>query len=138
MEGFDHFAEVAQAFHTAISQTVRKAAFDIQAAAASSAPVDTGFLRNSIYVVTHNESTYGQGAEPTKAGSPLLPAEPAPDDDWTAYIGVGANYGIYLELGTRFMPPKPYLAPAVEQVRPSFEEAFSRIEDKMREAGVGI
>jgi hypothetical protein len=40
-------------------------------------------------------------------------------------------------MGTVHMPAHPYLAPAVEQVRPNFEKALSKIEEKMREvAGV--
>ncbi len=128
---YNHFPQAAQAFHEAISQVIRKTAFDIQGQANSTAPIDTGFLRNSIYVVTHDESTYG-GATPSKPDAYLLPEIEKAEDDTTAYIAVGANYGIYLELGTRFMPPKPYLAPAVETVRPQFEKAMSLIEDKMR------
>ena len=135
MEDFNHFPQAAEAFHTAMSQAIRKTAFDIQGHAASTAPIDTGFLRNSIYVVTHDESTYGQGAEPTKPGSYLLPEIDKAENDTTAWIAVGANYGIYLEMGTRFMPPKPYLAPAVEAVRPKFEDAMSRIEDAMTAQG---
>jgi bacteriophage HK97-gp10 putative tail-component len=135
MESFNHFPEAAKAFHEAMSQVVRKTAFDVQGHAASTAPIETGFLRNSIYVVTHDESTYG-GATPSKPDSYLLPEIDKAENDTTAWIAVGANYGIYLELGTRFMPPKPYLAPAVEMVRPTFEDAFSRIEDAMKAQGL--
>ena|SRR5579885_853141 len=135
-ESFNHFNELADAFHTALSQVVRKAAFDVQAAAATAAPVDTGFLRNSIYVETATDSTYGQGASSPPEGASLLPEIEKPEDDLTAYIGVGANYGIYQEMGTRYMPAHPYLAPAVEQVRPNFESALGKIEEKMQEAGV--
>ena len=136
-ESFNHFNELADAFHTAISQTVRKAAFDVQAAAATGAPVDTGFLRNSIYVETATDSTYGQGAGSPPKDSSLVPEVEKPEDDLTAYIGVGASYGVYVEMGTVHMPAHPYLAPAVEQVRPNFEKALSKIEEKMREvAGV--
>ncbi len=135
-DDFNHFGELADAFHTALSQVVRKAAFDVQAAAATGAPVDTGFLRNSIYVETASDSTYGQGASSPPKDAYLLPEIEKPEDDLTAYIGVGANYGIYQEMGTVHMPAHPYLAPAVEQVRPNFEKVLSKIEEKMREAGV--
>ena len=40
-------------------------------------------------------------------------------------ITVGAEYGIYQEYGTRFMPAHPYFTPAVEAVRPQFEAAVA-------------
>jgi hypothetical protein len=135
MADFNHFPQAAEAFHKALSQAVRKTAFDIQGHAASTAPIDTGFLRNSIYVVTHDESTYGN-ASPSKEGSYLLPEIDKAESDTEAWIAVGANYGIYLEMGTRFMPAKPYLAPAVESVRPTFEDALGRIEEAMKAQGL--
>lgn len=132
-ESFNHFPKISEALHTALSQVVRKTAFDIQAKAASNAPVDTGFLKNSIYTVTSEGSTYGQGGSSTHKGSYLLPEVEKPEDDLTAYIGVGANYGIYLEYGTRYMAPRPYFLPAVEATRGPFEEALSRIEEKLKE-----
>jgi hypothetical protein len=36
---------------------------------------------------------------------------------------VGAEYGIFQELGTRFMSAQPFLAPAAEAARPDFERA---------------
>lgn len=132
MQGFNHFGEAGDALHEAMAQVIKKAAFDIQANAQAGAPVDTGFLKSSIYTVTSDSSTYGQADTPPGDSSLLPPVEPPPDD-LTAFIGVGANYGIYQEFGTRFMPPQPYLAPAVEQERPAFEAAAGAIEAKMKE-----
>ena len=56
---FNHFDQVADQLLNALSDVVTKTAFDIQATAASIAPVDTGFLKNSIYVETYTNSTYG-------------------------------------------------------------------------------
>lgn len=131
MESWNHFNQIADALPGVISQVVRKTAFEIQAGAASRAPVDTGFLRNSIYVRTVDESTYG--AEPTKKDSYLLEQVEQPEDAQTAYIGVGANYGIYVEMGTRFTPARPYFIPAVEAARLGFEEAIAGIEAKLKE-----
>lgn len=127
-EDFNHFDELAEAFEDAIKQTVKKCAFDIQANAAASAPVDTGFLRNSIYTVTSDSSTY-------KGGGKSLPEVEKPDNDTTAYVAVGAAYGIYQELGTRFTTPHPFFYPAVDKAKGPFEDAMAKIEDKMREAG---
>lgn len=80
---------------------VRKVAFDLMARAQNAAPVDTGFLKGSI--------------QAKQLGAML----------WQ--ITVGAEYGIYVELGTTTQAPQPYLLPAAEAVRPGFEAAFKQI-----------
>lgn len=130
-EGFNHFPQIADQLGKALSQVVRKTAFDLQAAAASNAPVDTSFLRNSIYVKTSQESTYGTGGGPTHKDSYLLPEVESPPDDKTAYVAAGANYSVYVEMGTRHMSAQPYLAPAADAVQPSFEAALSAIESQL-------
>jgi HK97 gp10 family phage protein len=126
-DGFNHWGQIANALPKVASQIVRKAAFDIQAQAASRAPVDTGFLKNSIYTVTADSSTY-------KGGDKSLPEVETPENDQTAYVAVGAEYGIYVEMGTRFAPAQPYFYPAVDAVKPGFDAALSAIEGKLREA----
>lgn len=130
--GFNHFPQVAAALHKALSQTVRKVALDLQASAASNAPVNTGFLRSSIYTVTATDSTYGQAGTPP-GDSYLLPEAQKPEDDLTAYVAVGANYGIYLEMGTRFQPAQPFFYPAVEEAKVEFQAALDKIETKIKE-----
>jgi HK97 gp10 family phage protein len=127
MACFNNFSKIAATLPKALSQAVRKTALDIQADAASRAPVDTGFLRNSIYTVTSDGSTY-------QGGDKALPEVQAPGDDQTAYVAVGANYGIYQEMGTTRTPAQPYFYPAVEAARGPFEQAMAKIEDKLKEA----
>ena len=133
MADFNHLSAIANAVPDAIKQVVVKTAMDIQAGAASSAPVDTGFLRNSIYTVTPDGSSYGQSGGPTHKDSYLLP-EVGPAEETTAYVAVGANYGIYVEMGTRHMAAEPYFYPAVEAARQPFIDAMSKLEDKLRGA----
>jgi HK97 gp10 family phage protein len=134
MEDFNHLDALAKALTPAVQKIVTKTAMDIQASAASSAPVDTGFLRNSIYNVTPGASTYGQGASPTHKGSSLLPEVGPLEDNTSAYVAVGANYGVYLEYGTRHMPAQPYFYPAVDQASQPFIDAMSKLEDLLRGA----
>lgn len=82
-------------------QVVRKTALDIEAQAKLRAPVDTGFLRNSIQMNSTGE----------------LSAE----------VIVGAEYGLYLEFGTSRMGARPFLNPAVEFARPAFEAAMRKL-----------
>lgn len=125
---FNRFPELEGAIREAASKAVRKAAFDIQAAAQAQAPVLTGFLKSSIYTVTHNESGYGE----IQGDGPLLPEVDKPPDDQTAYVAVGAEYGIYVELGTSKMAAQPYLLPAADFVRPAFIMAMEHLEDYLK------
>jgi HK97 gp10 family phage protein len=146
MEEFNHFPAIIDAFKPAVGQVVRKTALDIQARAASKAAVDTGFLRSSIYTVTTSESTNkGTGERASKARSTrrrvkkanqpsAFPEIAPPPDDQTAYVVVGATYGVYVNYGTRHMAPRPFWEPAIEEARGPFEDAMSLIEDKLREA----
>lgn len=120
--------EVALRMEEALSKIVRKAAFDVQAAAQAKAPVDTGFLKSSIYTVTDKDSNYSNAGG--EGEGEMLPEVPRPPKH-TACVAVGANYGVYQEFGTSHMPAQPYLTPAVEQVRPSYEAALLRLEAKM-------
>src|SRR3990167_3709515 len=77
---------------------VAKAAADIEAQAKARAPVDTGLLKNSI--VSRQE------------------------DDLRHIVEAPLHYSVYQEFGTRKMPAQPYMLPAVEFVKPSFEIAM--------------
>lgn len=80
--------------HKQLSALVRKAAFQIEAKAKMLAPVDTGHLRRSIQTAFEGELA--------------------------AVVFVAAEYGIYIELGTRRMRAQPFLLPAAEEVIAKF------------------
>lgn len=125
-EEFNHLPELAKALRHAASQLMRKACFDIQANAAAAAPVDTGFMKSALYVITGaGDNTYGQGV----GNGPLLPPVEAPTSETEGVIAGGAEYTAYVELGTSRMPARPFLLPAAESEREPFEQAFSRLED---------
>lgn len=159
---FNDFANLSKKMHKALSRTVRKTALDVAARAATNAPVDTGFLRNSVYTVTSTKSTYGRGVQVAKAPKDskrgfvsrrrlqnyvkrrerqraqeamLLSQIPPPPTDLIAYVAVGASYGIYVELGTKHMPARPYFYPAVDAARSSFQDVARQIENMMKADG---
>lgn len=159
MDSFNHFDKIANALEKSASQVVRKTAFDIQAKAASRAPVDTGFLRNSIYVTGTGFNTYGravQKAKPLKTKgvitrrrlqgyvkrvarqrqqeAMMLAELPPPPEPTSAYVAVGASYGVFSEFGTTRQAAKPYFFPAVEAARPGFDAAMNAIQAKLAEA----
>lgn len=78
-----------------------KAAADVQRGAAARAPVDTGALRNSIG--TSNAGRFARDIGPT------------------------VNYGMFVEYGTSRMGPQPFMGPALEAARPSFEQAIAEL-----------
>lgn len=127
----NHWAGLAAAMPEVIHQMVRKTAFDLAAQARTSAPVDTGFLANSIYVETSTDTTYGSGGTHGAGDSYLLDPVETPEDDYTAYVGVGANYGEYVEYGTRYMAAQPYFQPAVDSAGASLDEALSKVSDQL-------
>lgn len=134
MDDFNKFPYIAEALPDVLSKVVRKTAFEIQSDAQSLAPRDTGFLANSIYVKTSKDSSYGQSGKPSKEGASLLQEVEAPPDDQTAYVAVGANYAIYVELGSRYAPAQPFLTPAVEAGQRSLEAAAEEIEGLLKQS----
>ena len=80
---------------------VRKTAIDIEARAKANAPVDTGFLRNSIQA---------------KNIGPLK-----------SIVGEAAEYAAFVEFGTSQTPAQPHLVPAVEAASPGFYAAMKSI-----------
>lgn len=128
ISGSNKFGQIAANIKPACQKIVTNTTTQIRDIAASNAPVDTGFLQSSVYSVTPDgQSTYGQAGSPP-GDSYLLPEE-KPDNDTTGIVGVGANYGIYQEMGTRFMPAQPYFYPAVEAGRAIFEYEGARLEE---------
>lgn len=161
MDDFNNWSKIADAFDLAQSQVIRKVAFDLQGhmqkQIRANHQIDTGFMINSVYVRTFDESTYANALEkrstpsskPTKSGkarrltkrhmknaeqmfTSLLNEVERPPDNKTAYVGVGASYGWYQNYGTSRIPARPFLEPAIEIVRPSFDEALRRIDEKLK------
>lgn len=96
-EEFNHFPEIADQLDVKMHEIIHKVAHDIQATAAAYAPVRTGYLKNSIIVQSI--------------------------DVYEAQVTVGAEYGMYVELGTRYMSAQPYFYPAVDMGSIAFEQA---------------
>lgn len=81
----------------------RKSAREVVTLAQATAPHRTGELASSI-----GADIYGDG----RGGS------------LAAVIGPTAYYGRYVENGTAFMAPEPFMTPALEAVEPSFVKAM--------------
>ena len=132
---FNRFPEIAAAFPVQLHKVVVQTTEIIQEIAQAKCPVSSGhgeypggFLRSSIYRVTSEGSTYGEAMEPPTDDVYLLPEGPGVSDEFTGYVGVAANYGIYVEMGTRHMGAQPYFYPALDEGRSRFEAALAAME----------
>lgn len=98
----NRISDVSRRYGELLENEVERTARNVQARAVSQAPVDTGFLRASIEA----------------AMSGVL--------EWT--VSVGAEYGAYVNFGTRRMAPRPFFTNAVEAERPLFVGRIKAIE----------
>ena len=87
-----------------VKKVVRHNGAEMQVKAQQKAPVDTGTLKRSI------------GLEFTDSGL-------------TAEVEPVAEYGPYVELGTRFMEAQPYLKPAFEVQSKEFRKDMQKLVD---------
>ena len=91
------------------AQAVGAAAVNIEANAKVRCPWKTGRLRNSISA--------------KKADADGLAWKVAPHTD----------YAIFVEFGTRYMAPRPYMTPAAYETFPSFKKAMEWVMKKAAE-----
>lgn len=96
------FPTMTPKMRRAVSRRINDSVHRIEGGAKQKAPVDTGQLRNSIASSMESELT--------------------------GVVSVGAEYGGYVELGTRYMAAQPYLKPSVDEERPKFEASCVGIE----------
>lgn len=87
------------------ARVVEDAGFDVSAHAKTIVPVDTGATRDSISA---------QSVE-----SPHI----------DLIVGPETHYAPHLEFGTSRMAPRPFMDPAADAVRPSFEKALADLLD---------
>lgn len=107
---FNHLPAVMHAIEEGIKRAIRDAAAQGVTLAQGAAAVDTGYMRDHIYAVTAEGSTYQEG--------PLsLPEVAKPDDDMTAFVASGASYSVYVEYGTHKMAAQPFMTPMAEELR---------------------
>lgn len=140
--GFNHFGRLAATLPQVATKLTKKAAFDVQAEAQATVTVKTGFLKSSIYTVASDgSSSYDAAraeAEAKNEQGQMFDPVPTPDPGLgaaQASVVVGAEYGAIHEYGGAHQEGQPYLTPAAERVRPSYEAAWSRLETLWREEG---
>lgn len=99
-------------------EVIKAVAFQVEAIAKRLAPVDTGALRNSIYV---------RFSDSNPSTTVTVEELPKPTNQFSAVIGPSVEYAIYVELGTSFMSAQPYLLPALREVEQQLEQYFRKL-----------
>lgn len=128
---YNHLPAIADALGPALDKALRQIAQEIEDSAKRRAPVRTGALRDSIRVGASNMD----GNRVAMHGNRV-----AMDGNRVAAmhgvtVTAGVPYALFVELGTSRMRPRPYLRPAVEEVRPRVEAIVSAaVRDAIRHA----
>ena len=141
---FDRTRQVAALIGLNSQNTVDQAARDLQTLAYQLSPVDTGALRNSIYVNNGSTSDYqtrvgtAERLNPDMEALEEIPPEfaislsgGAASGDYITVVGVAAHYGIFLEEGTVNQPPQSFMRPASEAISDEFQASMARIADNV-------
>lgn len=104
LEGLEELGEVLirNCDLKAAKAVVLKNASRLQEKAQHKAPIHTGTLMRSITVRTQ-------------------------DNGMTGVVGPTAEYGGYVEKGTRFMAAQPYLEPSLNEVTPQFMSDLKKL-----------
>lgn len=112
----------------AIKNAINRSILLIGTKAALNAPVRTGRLRSSILGGSYKGGSYPQGYGLQLATDTVF---------YKGSVGSGTNYGLFVEMGTRFMRAQPFLQPAInstsDQVQRFFTNAVQSVLDKIAE-----
>lgn len=85
-----------------IQKVILEKCIKITTEAKSLAPKDTNRLANSLQ--------YATGAGRSQSGEDSLSINPGKLE---GYVGTPVKYAVYQEFGTKYMPPQPFLRPAI-------------------------
>lgn len=119
---------------------VLQSADNIRGMASVLAPRDTGSLVESLYISSTEDSDYGQRAAAAASRNPDAEIVPEVTPEFAvtlsgnnrgfmAVVGSAVEHGVFQEFGTRFIGPRAFLTPAVENEREAFFSQMSHVAD---------
>jgi HK97 gp10 family phage protein len=120
----DNSGEIARRLDYMASTVVTKTVFDLEAHAKNLVSQPG---RGRIYG-SHQASAPGDPPA-TDLGDLVGSIRGEMTDDHHGFVEVTSDHATPLEFGTVNMAPRPFMTPAIEQVRPSFEAAIRRVFD---------
>lgn len=116
---YNDLPAVLEALHAGAIVGNRNAAKKVAQKATDHCPVDTGFLRATVYRSAQDATNYPQAvsqAEARGTGRAVLPEVDRPEDELTSIVAYAASYAIFLHDGTRHIAARPWLADAAHSV----------------------
>lgn len=136
----NRIGELAAQLGSRSQAEVDRTAESIRGVANQLAPRDTGSLAEGLYVSNGTESDYSQRAGTAASRNPaavIVPevrpefvislGGPIPDGAYMSVVGASVAHGIFQEFGTRYLPARPFLLPALEGAANEFETGMSNI-----------
>lgn len=120
----------------AIEDVLLSGGYVFEGAAKPLTPVDTGFLRASIYTSSPRVNGYAAALAAARSFNPdgeaLPPAQP---ERLQVVVAVAAEYGAPVEYGTSRMAARPFLRPAFDANRNRVADLMGRLlVERMEEA----
>jgi HK97 gp10 family phage protein len=136
----NHIGTLVTHLEQRMHEIVDEAAGQVQTRASQIAPVDTGALRNSIYVNNGDASDYSQRVGTAQSLNPdmvaleeitpefVISVSTSPgDESYLSVVGVAADYGLFQELGTSRNRAQPFMLPSALGAQGDFETAMTHI-----------
>lgn len=115
----NHWANIATALQNGCEQcvdaTAETAVVNIQRKIEANGQVDSGEMRDTIYRTSQRSSTY-------HADEHSLPEIPKPDSSTEANVAAAAEYSIYQDKGTVYIPARPFFDQGLDNTRGDFEK----------------
>lgn len=99
-------------------------------------PEPTGALRASGYVRSWKQDDTGTAESGAIARNPAITfgtVPPEPKGPGEAHILFAVEYAVYIEFGTRYMPARPFLKPAVASLEKMWEPT---VKELLRRRGI--
>jgi len=127
---FDRIIDIGNQMHDIFKDIVSDTAKHIAEGYQDTAPRLSGFMADSAYYTTSEESTYGQAGAPPK-GATLLPEVDKPENDLEAYASVAASYATYVEFGTRYQGAQPRFYPAIDKMWGEMQQELESVESRL-------
>jgi HK97 gp10 family phage protein len=126
---YSHFAAIAAKLPKATGKIVEQTAKEIEASAKTSMGPGGG-KTYSRRGKTHTASA--PGSPPAVDLGALRNSIQTRVSGTSGVVFTNIHYAIYLEMGTRKMGARPFMAPAAEKVRPNFIKKLSDLEGMLR------
>src|SRR6266568_436625 len=101
LTSYNHWPAIAAKFPLELHKVVVQVTEFVGKTASDNAVKRTGWMASTIYTVTSEGSTYGQTNGPAPGDAYLLPEGPEVTDPFTGYAACAANYGPFVNYGTR-------------------------------------